>query len=458
MSEQNYLKLSDVMKNITRSVNDLYPFAQWVEVEIASININSLSGHCYIEVMETDSNGKEVCKTKMSIWKSNVSKIFDKFKKATNSDLKSGVKVLLKCKISFHTQYQLSMAVEDINPEFTLGGMELKIKQIVSRLENENIIFNNKMLNKPFDFSRVAVITPSEAAGLGDFKKDADILEKYSICKFDYYYATFQGKDTEKSVSNAIIESLKSEFSYDAIILIRGGGAKTDLHFLNEYEIAKTICMSNIPVFVGIGHERDKGVLDFVAHSSFDTPSKVIGYIFSIVNENVTMINNNFNFIVQNSKNNVLSNKMKILENFNIVYKNSQHLINLFKSELNIIDSFIINNSKSLIASNKEKLKNSHETSFLLANALIDNLKKDNYNNLLFVNNNGKNLIELYKKDVNNLFNFIKTFSPDELLKFGFAVIRKDTKLISSIADLSKDDVLEIFFKDGSLKVKIIGD
>lgn len=456
--EKNYLKLSDIMKSVSASVNDLFPFAQWVEAEIVSINMNKISGHCYLEVMESDSNGREICKTKISIWKSNVSKIFEKFKNATNSDLKAGVKVLFKCKITFHPQYQLSLAVEDINPEFTLGGMEVKIKEIIARLEKDAILSNNKMLNNPTDFTKIAVIAPSEAAGLGDFKKDADILEKYSLCKFDYYPAIFQGKETEKSVTSAIIAALSKSDTYDALIVIRGGGAKTDLHFLNEYEIAKSICLASIPVFVGVGHERDKGLLDIVGHTSFDTPSKVIGYIFSIINENVNIINNNFNFITETGKNTVLKNKMNILDNFNIIYKNSQRIISIFKNEINVSNSIISNNSKSLIESNKEKLKNNFETSCLLAQQIIEQVKKDNIKNLISIKQDGSNIIEVYKKDIANLLQTIKTFSPEKLLDFGFAIVRKDKTLISSTSNLANDDILEIFFKDGSVKVKIIGD
>src|SRR5690606_2988828 len=126
------------------------------------------------------------------------------FKTNTGSDLKAGLKVLLRCKISFHAKHHLSISIEDINPEFTLGGMEVKIKEIIARLEKQNIINLNKSLSSPFDFHNVAVIAPSGAAGLGDFKKDADILVNYNVCQFDYYEAIFQGKETNFSVSNAI--------------------------------------------------------------------------------------------------------------------------------------------------------------------------------------------------------------------------------------------------------------
>lgn len=458
MSEKNYLKLSDVLKTVSSTVNNLFPFPQWVEAEIVSININKFSGHCYLEIMETDSKGSEVCKTRVSIWKSNVDKIFNKFKKATDSDLRTGVKVLFKCKISFHIQYQLSMSVEDINPEYTLGGMELKIKEIIGRLEREGVINKNKILNKPFDFSRVAVISPPDAAGLGDFKKEADILDKYNVCKFDYFGATFQGKDACNSVVSAINESLNNSTVYDALIVIRGGGAKTDLHFLNEYSIAKEIVNSNIPVFVGIGHERDKGILDLVAHSSFDTPSKVIGYIFSVINENTNIIKNDFNYIVETGKNNILKNKLFFKEEFSSINNITTRFINVYKSEVSIINSALLNLSKSVLIANRLKISNDFENTCVTAKNKLKLINLEVQNSISSIYTDGKRILELNKKDVSALIQQIKTFSPEELLNFGFAIVRKNSELIVSKDDLIKDDVLEIFFKNGSVKVKIIGD
>lgn len=456
MEEKTYLKLSDIMEGISKAVRDVFPLPQWVEAEIVSINVNKISGHCYLEVMETDSNGNEICKTKMSIWKSNVAKIFDKFKKATNSDLKAGVKVLFNCKISFHKQYMLSMAIEDINPEYTLGGMELKIKEILNKLELENLINKNKFINPPFDFSRVAVISPSDAAGLGDFKKDADILEKFSLCKFDYFPAIFQGKETGVSISNAI-KSINQE-NYDALIIIRGGGAKTDLHFLNEYEIAKEICISKIPVLVGIGHERDKGVLDYVANISFDTPSKVIGFIFSVINENVNLINNNFKFISQNSKNIILKNKIELNDFFNNISQNSFRIINLFNNAVNTLKGVISYSASSVVKETQNKIKNNFDTSCLLAKNLINEYNKEIENLNKVIKSDGIKLIDIYKKDIFNLLQYIKSFSPDEILNFGFAIVKKEGELVTSTNSLKENDILEIFFKNSSIKVKIIGD
>lgn len=142
--EDNNYKLSDVMNSISKSVGSTFPLPIWIEAEITSVTKQNSSGHYYLDIMESDAKGNEICKTKASIWSSKAPAIIDKFKKNTGSDLKSGLKVLIKCKVSFHQKYQLSFSIEDINPQFTLGGIEVKIKQIMDKLEKKVLLLKIK--------------------------------------------------------------------------------------------------------------------------------------------------------------------------------------------------------------------------------------------------------------------------------------------------------------------------
>lgn len=451
-------KLSDVMASIAKSVNYAVPLPIWIEAEIMSIVKHNSTGHYYLELIETDSKGSEVCKNKASLWSSKANIILEKFKKNTGSDLKSGLKVMLKCKISFHPKYQLSIAIEDINPEFTLGGIELKIKEILQRLDKEGLTNKNKVLKAPFDFSKVAVIAPSGAAGLGDFKKDADILEDHNICKFDYYEATFQGNDTNKSVSNAINKVLNNYKEYDALIIIRGGGAKTDLHFLNEFDIAASICNSKIPVFVGVGHERDKGVLDHVAHTSFDTPSKVIGHIFSVVVNNATVIKNAIKIIENTSLNLVSKTTMETEQAFEMIKIYSKKNVQIFKNSIENLSTSIKKDGKNNLNTFENSIKNSFDTTLMLAKNNIDNIEISIQQKIDSILHQGKTLISMTLKDVESLDKIISGYNPEYILKIGFLLAKRQGKVVSTIHDLKVDDELDLTFKDGTITVKIIGD
>jgi exodeoxyribonuclease VII large subunit len=457
-TEQKNYKLSDIMDQITKSVNSSFPMAVWIEAEITSITKQSSSGHYYLDIMESDAKGNEVCKTKASIWKTKAPAIVDKFKKNTGTDLKSGLKVLIKCRVSFHQKYQLSLSVEDINPEFTLGGIEVKIKEIMDKLEKEGITYKNKALKAPFDFYKLAVVAPSGAAGLGDFKKDADILEKYNVCSFDYYEATFQGNDTRVSVTKAINLALQNANDYDALIVIRGGGAKTDLHYLNEYDIAAAICMAKIPVFVGVGHERDKGVLDYVANVSFDTPSKVIGHIFSVAVNNATLIKNYFKNIEHGAVNFVTKNKLEVNNTFEMIQVHSQKNVQIFKERTNVLYQNIKQDAKNNITIFEKDANNAYRNSLVFSKNTINNIEKTVIDKIKYVLNQGQSLVTMHKKDIENLDKIISGYNPEYILNIGFLLAKKQGKIVSSTKDLTVGDELDLTFKDGSITVKIIGD
>ena len=173
-------------------------------------------------------------------------------------------------------------------PSYTLGDLAAKLARIRDRLVKEGLYDRNKGLTAPTDFVRVAVISPSTSAGLGDFRRETDRLQDAGLCDFTYYNATFQGTEAPSSIRTAVNEALAAhrQRPFDALVIIRGGGSVTDLAWLNDLELALLLCRSPVPVFTGIGHERDGTVLDEIAHRRFDTPSKVALHIASSIKDN----------------------------------------------------------------------------------------------------------------------------------------------------------------------------
>ena len=197
--------------------------------------------------------------------------------------LERGLNVLLKVSANFHAQYGFSLNISDIDPTYTLGDLAKQYQVILTRLHEEGLLELNKSLPAPFDIQHVLVIAPEQAAGLGDFRADADNLAATGACQFYYEAATFQGNHAPDEIRQALIRGIKNlsaqGITPDIIVIIRGGGAVGDLAYLNDYELAALVAEQPIPVWVGIGHERDRVMLDEVAQQSFDTPSKVIAAI-----------------------------------------------------------------------------------------------------------------------------------------------------------------------------------
>ena len=277
---KNGISLSDYLNRINQALQKALPGRLWVHAEI--VDLNRRNGHIYLELIEQDKQGREVAKARGIIWASKAEEIERKFAQATQSQgLSRGLKVLLAIAVNFHTRFGLSLIVEDIDPSYTLGDMEAKIQAIRDQLIKEKLYTLNKSLATPADFTRLAIISPPQAAGLGDFQSSAAILKQYALCAFDYFHSPFQGTDIADGLVAQIERVIQKHQStaYDAIIIIRGGGAKTDLYYLNEYKIAAAVCRCPLPAFTGIGHERDNTILDEVAHTRVDTPSKVIAFV-----------------------------------------------------------------------------------------------------------------------------------------------------------------------------------
>lgn len=273
------VSLSDLLGRVAGAINTAFEDPVWVRIEISQLQMHS--GHLYIAAVDRDQNGKEKAKARAQIWASRVPGIIRKFTGQTGIELASGIKLLVYAKPVFKPEYGFSLDIVDIDPNYTLGDMEARLKRIRERLKSEGLAHRNKQLATPADYANVAVISPPDAAGKGDFQAEAGRLEAAGLCRFTYFDALFQGERAKESLKEAFIAALGEHQSstFCALVLIRGGGALTDLHWLNEYVLAGMVCKFPCPVLVGIGHERDMTILDEYAHRSFGTPSKVIAHI-----------------------------------------------------------------------------------------------------------------------------------------------------------------------------------
>ncbi|MGP5648437.1 exodeoxyribonuclease VII large subunit [Psychrobacter celer] len=289
--EDTVLRLSDYLSAVEMVVKETFNHRVWVKAEIR--NLSSKGGHYYFELAEKDDDGKVVASCRGNLWRFKAARVLAKFERATGMPLERDLTVLLKVSAGFHAQYGFSLTIEDIDPSYTLGDLARQYAEMVDRLTGEGLLHLNQQLPTPFDIEHVLVIAPEKAAGLGDFQADADRLATTGACQFHYHHATFQGNHAPSEIRQAIV-SAQQQFqdTYqrlpDLLVIIRGGGAVGDLAYLNDYELAALVAEQPIPVWVGIGHERDKVILDEVAHTSFDTPSKVIAAIISHLAQLIT--------------------------------------------------------------------------------------------------------------------------------------------------------------------------
>jgi exodeoxyribonuclease VII large subunit len=279
------IPLSRLLGGVTTAIAQAFKSGVWTMVEVMQVTVRN--GHVYLELSERDRTGQVLAKAHAMIWANTAAKILPDFEEATGATIGAGIKLLVRAKPSFKAQFGFSLELDAIDPDYTLGDLEARKKEIRARLQREGVFLQNKQVSPPWDFTSVLVVAPHEAAGLGDFRKESDRLAQFGICRFTFLYSRFQGEGAAREIIAALTECLgecaAKDDMPDAIVLIRGGGAVNDLAWLNDYSLARFICDQPLPVLTGIGHERDSTLLDEVAFAKFDTPSKVIGGIEKLI-------------------------------------------------------------------------------------------------------------------------------------------------------------------------------
>lgn len=242
----------------------------WVVAETTDVN---LKNHCYLELLQKDEQGKTVARIKAVIWSFRFQMVNARFKSVTGQDFGKNMKVMVKVTANYHPQFGLSVVIDDINPEFTLGDMERQRQEILNRLTKEGVINQNKSVPVPPVLQRIAVISAEGAAGYGDFIKQL-FGNPYGLQFYPCLFkATMQGVNTVPSVMEALAKVERHQNLFDCVVIIRGGGGTAELNSFDNYDLARRVATFPLPVIVGIGHERDVTVLDYVAGIRVKTPT-----------------------------------------------------------------------------------------------------------------------------------------------------------------------------------------
>lgn len=298
------ISLSQLLDAVSDAVSGLFTQPVWVRVEV--VNARASNGHVFLELAEREpEGGRLLAKTNAAIWAGTAARLLPIFEERTGAQIAPGIKLLVQARPVFKAQYGFSLEISGIDPEYTLGDLEASKREIRARLKKENLFDRNRGLPPPWDFQRVVVLAPHAAAGLGDFQAEAERLQAYGICRFTYVYSRFQGEGAAAEMV-AVLRDACAQWERDgrpdAVAIIRGGGAANDLAWLNDYSLARLVCKTPVPVLTGIGHERDNTILDEVANTRFDTPSKVIGGIERTIKARTDEVGRSFESVASSAR------------------------------------------------------------------------------------------------------------------------------------------------------------
>ena len=406
------LTLSELNALVENEIKNAFPGTYWVRAETSDVRLNK-NGHCYLEFIEKrDSDHSVIAKARGYIWSNVFSILKPYFEMKTGQAFVSGIKVMVKVSVDFHRVYGYGLSVYDIDPTYTLGDMQRQRQTILDRLEKEGILSLNKELEMPLLPQRIAVITSPTAAGYEDFL-DHLLKNASGFAFYPYLFpAVMQGEQTEKSVIAALNTIYEYKEQFDVVVIIRGGGAASDLAAFDTYDLAANCAQFPLPILTGIGHERDDTIPDYVAFYRAKTPTAVADYLINYLEEveaELVACQSGIMYGTQQIVHAATEQIRQITRHLPVYIRN---ILENRQMALSTIQSNLTQGQKQLLLNEENKLK---------------------------------------EKEA-----FFKLSSPEYILSKGYSITMKEGKTVKSSQSLQKGDTIETIFYQGKTASKVL--
>ena len=405
------ISLSQLTDRIQEVLKFSFDAPVWIRAEISELREN-YNGHCYLELIEKDSSSDAIlAKTKATIWSSTYRMLKPYFENSTGESLRAGLNILVAVTVEFHGVYGFSLNIRDINPVFTIGELAARRLKIIRQLEADGIAEMNKLIEMPLLPQRLAIISSATAAGYDDFMNQLRNDENKFAFYTKLFPAVMQGDQAESSIIRSLEKIYEHSELFDVVVIIRGGGATTDLACFDSYELALNCAQFPLPVISGIGHQRDVSILDMVAHSSVKTPTAAAEFLISKMKDAENVWRNIFSdisYLVQNKTENEFrkldQTQMRITHTLRQWVTKRSHALETHQNRL-------LNSVRMQIVRQKNKL------------------------------------LMLEKS--------IESHSPAYLLKHGYTITALNGKRISLIKEIKAGDKIRTFVHDGEFESEV---
>jgi exodeoxyribonuclease VII large subunit len=403
------LTLTALNRQVSLLIRETFSESYWLTAEVSDVRVNPNQGHCYLEFVEKDPKTQAmVARSRGNIWSNTFRILKPYFEQATGQAFVSGIKVLVKVSIDFHELYGYSLTVLDIDPTYTLGDIQRQRQLILSQLAEEGVLDLNKELPFPMFPQRVAVISSATAAGYGDFLNQLEHNPSGFVFYPKLFPATMQGEKIEDSVIAALNKIYTSKELFDVVVIIRGGGATSDLHGFDSYLLAANCAQFPLPIITGIGHERDETALDYVANKRAKTPTAVAAYLID-----------------------------SVTETWSEMEKAHQSILD-FYGEMLTLQKQRLQSSAYRLQTNTSVLLERNKTSLQLYQTHIRNV-------LIQLIERKKHLLVVHEQ-------FLQLSSPQHVLSRGYSVTLKNGKAVKSANVLQKGDTIQTVFGAGKVE------
>ena len=440
MNREKRLTLYE-LNNLVREVLECeMPDEYWVETELSECR--EARGHCYMELIQKDErNATPIAKASARCWASKWMLVRPYFERTTGQRLHAGMKVLLKVYAQFHEAYGFSWIVTDIDPTYTLGDMARKRQEIIRQLKEEGVFDLQKELQLPLFCQRIAVISSETAAGYGDFCNQ--LADNPYGFKFEtqLFPAIMQGEGVEQSIIDALgkIYSEYSDYSehsdysdcpFDCVVIIRGGGATSDMSGFDTLALAENVANFPLPIITGIGHDRDESILDMVSYTRVKTPTAAAAFLIDHLKTIMDILNDSQEQIVRLAQQKLTYYKSQFSAIAEVLPRLFSNVKVRQEARLDALNNRLILSSGNRLSALNSRLSTLAEhLPILLDRRLMAE----------------KHRLQLIEEKA-------KSLDPAILLSRGYSITMKDGKIVRDPQTLRHGDEIETRLEKGTIK------
>lgn len=437
----------------------------WVVADVTEHSFKEASNYHYFELVEKDTaTNRIVAKIRGAAFGSASGKI-STFEQVTGQKFTNNIHILAKVRVTFHSVFGLSLTLEDVDPHFTLGVIERKRQETLSRLstdypdfirkDGEGYRTKNASLELPPVISRIAVISSATSAGNEDFRHTLSHNNYGYYFRIDDYFTAVQNEENAALFVSKLIEVYKSGIAYDAVVINRGGGSQTDFLIFDHFKIGLAVAKFPIPVITGIGHHKNETIADLMAHTSTKTPTQAAEFIIAhnkafedeVVRLQKQIIMKSQSFLAKSHRSfnslhhRVLNRTRTVLEQKKRVLASEENrFISASKNE--------INSAEMVLNRNRYRLET-------LPNSLMNAERKLLLSFAAHLSVMSKHLVSVNRASLKNTVAVLKIISPENILKKGFALVKKNNEITSDPGQFAPGTEIEIILRSHSIKATV---
>ena len=406
---EHNLTLLDLQRMVRHTLEGRFNEPLWISAEISELKVNR-SGHCYLNLVEKGAtDGAPRAEARAVIWRSAYAPMASMFEAATGATLRAGLRVLVRVMVTYHEIYGFSLQIIDLDPRYTLGEVERRRRETIARLQEEGVWDMNRELELNRPTLRIAIVSSNTAAGYQDFMNEI----RRSTYRFNttLFSSLMQGDAAEESIISALHAIAEREEEFDVVAIIRGGGSTSDLALFDSYLIATHVAQFPLPIFSGIGHDKDISVVDMVAHTALKTPTAVATKLVEMADYEMNIIDSFASDIAAMVDNRLYQEDMRIYQLGTDIERRATAHINDCHKHIELIQSALHSRLELIFSTEEQRLS--------------------------------------------EVTRALKSYSIDNILRLGFAVARSEDRVIKSVTSHNIGENIDVELLDGVIGAEI---